>query len=227
MMKKLDSILWEEADRIGHLILNDPPANPMDVHFFEILQQIIDVKIDIDNIDALVIYGQGRHFSAGADLEDVTRDVVTDTLKYPDALCRNSRAFSFFSDMTIPVIALINGVCLGSALELVLCCHIRIAGNTALLGLPESTFDLMPGCGGTQRLVDIVGLSKAMEMIFTGSNLNAKEALEAGLVDAVFPKTNITTEATRLAKGIAENYQKHDKRQYIKKYLSGQVTKYE
>jgi enoyl-CoA hydratase/carnithine racemase len=98
-----------------------------------------------------------------------------------------------------PILAAINGTCVGGGLELALACHIRVAAAGALLGLPEIKLGLVPGFGGTQRLPRIVGVSKAVEMILTGESLPAEEALRIGLVSRVVPPHEVMAQAEALA----------------------------
>jgi enoyl-CoA hydratase/carnithine racemase len=102
-----------------------------------------------------------------------------------------------------PVIAAINGACLGGGLELALCCHIRLAAEGARLGLPEITLGIMPGFGGTQRLPRLIGRSKATELILTGDIISAHEARTLGLVSHVVPPDDLLRHAHGLARRIA------------------------
>ena len=106
-----------------------------------------------------------------------------------------------------PVIAAINGACLGGGLELALCCHIRIAAESARLGLPEITLGIMPGFGGTQRLPRILGRSKATELILTGDLISAQEAKALGLVSQVVPDADLLRQVQGLARRIASKGQ--------------------
>jgi len=109
-----------------------------------------------------------------------------------------------YEELAVPVIAAINGYCLGAALEFSLCCDMRLACDTAVFGLPEIQFGVLPDLGSTQRLPRIVGLGMAKELIFTGRRIDAAEALRVGLVDHVYPKEQLMTEARKLAEEIAK-----------------------
>ena len=106
-----------------------------------------------------------------------------------------------------PVIAAINGICLGGGLELALCCHIRLAAEGSRLGQPEINLGIMPGFGGTQRLARIIGQSKAMELILTGEPISAQEAKAIGLVSEVVPPEDLLRQAQGLARTIASKGQ--------------------
>lgn len=221
-----EKILWKVIDNIGHLILNGPPSNNMSVEFFSKLDQLINKVINKANVKSIIIYGNGRHFSSGAELDDLLLRMDHETKKnrdgriveYPKFLNLNNKTFTFFDNLSIPVIAAIRGVCIGSALELALSCHIRVCGKVSLLGLPEATFNLMPGCGGTQRLPALIGLAKSMEFILQDTNLSAEEALNLGLVDLVVPNREIIYFAVELVKHIGDDYRRENIKDYIKMF---------
>lgn len=207
------SITWKEEEGIGHLILNQPPTNMMTKSFFDELKDIVDNTIKESCIDAIVIYGSGRHFSAGADLKDLLTSIEHDTktdkkgniTRYPDFLIEHYQTFSFFEKTDIPVIAAIRGACLGSALELALFCNIRICGEGAILGLPETTFNLMPGCGGIRKLLSLAGQAKTMELILQGNTFSAEEALKFNIIDKIVNKKEVINIALDIANRISKN----------------------
>ena len=118
--------------------------------------------------------------------------------------------------MNIPVIAAIKGVCIGSALELALHCHFRLCSENTILGLPESTFGLMPGVGGIPKLMDLAGKAKTIELVLNGITFNPEDALKWNIVDAVYPKKNLMDKAIELAKLASKNYRKYNKKDYLK-----------
>jgi enoyl-CoA hydratase/carnithine racemase len=134
-------------------------------------------------------------------------------------LVDNLLSFSFFDDLDIPVIAAITGVCLGSALELALFCHCRICGSGSVLGLPESSFGLMPGCGGIQKLRAFSGLPRAMELVLSGSSFTAEEAYRWNIVDAIVPRKDTITDAIRFIKLISPGYSRARMSRMIHTYL--------
>ncbi len=198
--KKFDYYIEKE---IFNLILNDPPNNAMNSQFFRELKYINENIIEQKKIIGIIIYGKGRHFSAGADIDELLSDIKGETefeqneiKKYPDFLFENNRTFLFFKKLDIPIIAAIQGVCIGSALEFALFCDYRICTNNALFGLPESTYNLFPGCGGITNLYNIVGFHKALDIILTGKSLNAQEALELKIIHKIVDKKNLIKTAT-------------------------------
>lgn len=198
------TFIWQIDDCIGHLILNQPPANSMNKLFFDELKLLHLELIPKADLKAIIISGAGRHFSSGADLKELLQRVLSDFNEnsQPEFLLNNSSVFNFFEKLNIPVIAAIRGVCIGSALELALSCHFRFCEEGSLLGLPESTFNIMPGCGGTQLLTRLTGFSKAVELILEGRNISPEEALSLGIIDKVTPRKQVVQIATNFAKEI-------------------------
>jgi enoyl-CoA hydratase len=124
---------------------------------------------------------------------------------------RNYEAFLFFKKTEIPVISAIRGVCLGSAFELALLSHFRFCGEDAVLGLPETTFNLLPGVGGISGMVELVDKAVAMELILSGITFPAEDALKLKLVDRIIPKREVVLHAFDFAKAVMNNYHKGKK----------------
>ena len=175
----------------------------------------------------MVIYGAGRHFSSGANIDNLFESISNESVLtpegniqiYPDFLHDNIQSFTFFDSLEIPVISAIRGVCLGSALELALFSHIRICGKGSIFALPETTFNLIPGCGGIQKIIEQAGFAKGLELIIRGNNFSSSEALELHIVDAVVPKKEVIDRALSLAEHIADNYDRKNIQDYIDRYL--------
>jgi enoyl-CoA hydratase/carnithine racemase len=189
----------EWSGRIASLVLDAPPKNTTDAAFFEELARLATGTLPGLDADGLVIRGRGRHFSSGADVAELEAILAAKgAAEAAPSLVAHGRALAQIEALPFPVVAAIDGACLGSRLELALACRFRLATSAALLGLPECSFGLMPGCGGTVRLRERVGVGKAMELILTGRLLDAHEALEAGLVDAVVARESLPAAAERL-----------------------------
>ena len=215
---------WNLAEGIGFLELRQPPSNRMDRIFFDELHELTTRVIPSEMPAALIIYGSGRHFSSGADIDDLLRGVVdspemSENKGAPDFLVHNNKSFLFFYELKIPVIAAIQGVCLGSALELALFCHFRICSDNALLALPELSFNLMPGCGGTQTLPSICGHNTALQLMLEGRSMDAAEAHLLGIADRVVPKKELLPSAIALAKLLMTDYHPDKRPYYLKKYF--------
>ncbi len=178
-------------DSVAHLVLSSPPKNEMGTGLFAELSRLVE-KLGGLRVRGLVVCGQGRHFSSGADLAELRAMFARgESPEAARALLDNSNSLSALASLPYPTVAAIRGCCLGSGLELALACRFRIACRTAVLGLPEATFGFMPGCGGTMRLTKLVGYRKAIELIVSGSSLLAPDALAVGLVDAVVDKEEL------------------------------------
>lgn len=165
----------------------------------EIIDELDSVITEISedaSVKCMVIYSKGN-FAAGADIKQM-------------AECdpEGAKAFAFsgtfnkIDSMPIPTIAAIEGYALGGGLELALACDIRISADTAKMGFPEITLGIFPGAGGTVRAPRLIGMAKAMELIFTGSVLSAAEAERIGLVNKVVPEEELLTAVNKMTKRI-------------------------
>jgi enoyl-CoA hydratase len=176
---------YQTADGIAVITLNDPPAN---TYSYEMMQQldraILDARMD-ESVQVIVITGQGdKFFCAGADIQMLAN--VTPAFKYYFCLHANE-TLNRLEQTPKLVIAAINGHCVGGGLEVAMAADIRIARKGAgKLGLPEVSLGVLPGTGGTQRLVRIVGKSKAIELMATGQLFDFERGLELGILNQVF-----------------------------------------
>jgi len=181
-MQKLD---FETRDGISVITLNDPPAN---TYSYEMMQQldraILDARMD-ESVQVIVITGEGeKFFCAGADIQMLAS--VTPTYKYYFCLHANE-TLNRLEQTPKLVIAAINGHCVGGGLEVAMAADMRIARKGAgKLGLPEVSLGVLPGTGGTQRLLRIVGKSKAIELMATGQLFDFERGLELGILNQVF-----------------------------------------
>jgi len=155
-------------------------------------------------VRVIVITGSGeKAFVAGADIKEFA-DFSVEQGRLLSAL-GHKLLFDFVENMSKPVIAAVNGFALGGGLELAMSCHMRIASDNAKMGLPEVTLGVIPGYGGTQRLAQLVGKGKAMEMITSAAMITASEAQEWGLVNKVVSQADLLPTAAELAQKIAKN----------------------
>ena len=154
-----------------------------------------------DKVRVIVIRGAGKAFSAGADLTMFSEEDPTEAYLTSRMLQELTNKLETFNR---PVIAMIHGYALGGGLELALACDLRIASEDAVLGLPEVTLGLIPGSGGAKRLVRLIGLGKAKELILTGARLSAREAEELGIVNRVVPINELENETKAIALKLAE-----------------------
>lgn len=164
--------------------MNNPPMNVLSSAVLAELHAILD-KIEADvELNAVIVTGEGRAFVAGADISEMMNMDPAAAAKFAEA---GQGAFNRIQALKMPIIAAINGFALGGGTELSISCDIRIASEAAKFGQPEVGLAVIPGFGGTQRLARLIGPGKAKELIFTGDMIDAKTALEIGLVQAVVP----------------------------------------
>jgi len=194
--------LVRHENGIAHLVIDviGENVNTLKAEFTEQIQAVLaDIKADKGITGIVLCSGKEGTFVAGADINMIddcqSRDEVV-------ALSRQGqRIFAQLEQLSIPIVAAIDGSCLGGGLELAMACHARVCSDNAktALGLPEVQLGLLPGSGGTQRLPKLVGLQKALDMMLTGKQLRAKQALKAGLVDDVVPSSVLLTVAEQVA----------------------------
>ena len=203
LSKAYETLKVEREQSVLWIILNR--AHRLNAFNDVLLEELADVLDTIEkdpSVKCLVITGDGdRAFSAGA---DVTMFQKATPVKAEEFSRAGQKVFGKIEEMSKPVIAAINGFALGGGLELALACDFRVAAEHAELGSPEIGLGLIPGWGGTQRLVRIVGLSKAKEMVLLGIRLKAEEALKIGLVTKVVHYDKLRDEVRELAKKLSE-----------------------
>lgn len=217
-------INWIVESDIGFLMFNNPPGNEMTPEFYHKLEKLTLSTIPESKVKAIIIMGSGRHFSSGAELSSlfdiVAKNSCNEKAKPIDSgsnkLSQNLKTFDYFRHLKIPVIAAIRGVCVGAALELAMFCHFRICAEGAVLGLPESTYGLIPGIGGAQNMVALAGQTKAIELILKGNTCSAEQALKWNIVDIVVPKNKLKKIALNLAELSSTDYRNYLKKDYLR-----------
>ncbi|MCS7179690.1 MAG: enoyl-CoA hydratase-related protein, partial [Anaerolineae bacterium] len=184
-------IRTEIEDRIATLTIDHPPVNSFNRQVVAELEEAIDELLANDEVKAIVITGGGTNaFVAGADIPEIKNLLDNPGENYAasrEFIEKGQRLFLKIERATKPVIAAINGFCLGGGLELAMACHMRVCSDRARLGQPEINLGIIPGWGGTQRLSRIVGKGKAIELILTGDMITAQEAYRLNLVNKVVP----------------------------------------
>jgi enoyl-CoA hydratase/carnithine racemase len=190
-----DGVGFRVERGIAYLTLDAPPRNEMDLAFFAELARLRREVFPGLSVRGLIVHGAGRHFSSGADVAELKAILAAEPDRAAALLRENHASFRALEAMPFPVVAAIGGACLGAGLELALACRVRIAAPRAVFALPEVSFGLMPGCGGTVRLPRLVGAAKAVELILTGRTLLADEARAVGLVDRVVDRRDLLAAA--------------------------------
>ena len=189
-------------DRVAVLTIDHRPVNALDRQTLRELGEAVDVIGADPAVKVIVITGGGSlAFVAGADIKEVGQ--IKSPQEAQEMAALGQAVFLKIQRLTKPVIAAINGVCLGGGCELAMACHLRISGDRARFGQPEITLGIIPGWGGTQRLPRLIGKAKATEWILTGDMYTAQEALRLGLVNQVVPQDQVLKVAKDLARKIA------------------------
>ncbi len=180
------------------LTITHPPVNAMSVELLDALDEAFSRLAGDEGVRVVVLTGEGMFFSAGADLKSVMSTG-------PQALvARGREVYPRIAAFPKPLIAAVNGLCLGGGLELALCADIRLCAESAKFGQPEINLGIIPGWGGTQRLPAAIGAQRAAELIYSGRQMRAKEAAEAGLVLRAYPDDELRDQVRNLARGLAE-----------------------
>ncbi len=188
----------EKQERVGHIILDRPPANSYDKAFLDDLSAAIDEARFDGEVRAIVVRSASeRFFSAGA---DVKMFASTDPQYQFAFVIHANEILSKFERTPKVVVAAINGHCLGGGLEIALCCDVRVAAEgTYNIGLPEVTLGVLPGTGGTQRLPRLIGRQKAFDLMMLGAPVQPAQAKELGIVDDVVPADTLLSTAQEWA----------------------------
>lgn len=203
MTEKVVQVIKSE-DGVAVITLNRlEAANALSLQMlYELHEAIYDIKFD-RQIRCVIVTGAGdKAFCAGADLKERAGMNMTQVRKTV-ALIRGN--INDLEQLPQPVIAAVNGVAFGGGTELALACDIRVAAETAKFGLTETSLGIIPGAGGTQRLPRLIGKGRAKELIFTARRIDAKEALDIGLVEYVTPAEGALTKAMEIARQIVRN----------------------
>ena len=192
------NLIPEIKEHILYVTINREKAlNALNKGTLTELADVIAFANKTDEVRAVIITGAGeKAFVAGADI----KEFADYNGKQGEELAKRGQdqVFDAIENATKPFIAAINGFALGGGLELAMACHMRIAAENAKLGLPEVTLGLIPGYGGTQRLTQLVGKGKAIEMITTANMVTAADALQFGLVNYVVPQANLIAKAEEI-----------------------------
>ncbi|WP_284650929.1 enoyl-CoA hydratase/isomerase family protein [Flavobacterium terrisoli] len=200
-----ENILVAIDNGIGQITINRPAklnalnkATIQELHdAFEQLESNTDVRV-------IIITGEGeKAFVAGADIAEFANFSIEEGAQL--AAQGQELLFDFVEKLKTPVIAAVNGFALGGGLELAMSCHFRIASDNAKMGLPEVSLGVIPGYGGTQRLPQLIGKGRAMEMIMTAGMISAEEAFRAGLVNHVVPQAELLDFTKGIATKIMRN----------------------
>ncbi|MFE3253132.1 enoyl-CoA hydratase/isomerase family protein [Streptomyces sp. NPDC059209] len=196
----MSSVNLEVSGGVGTIRLDRPPMNALNIAIQDRLLELAAEAGRRDDVRAVILYGGEKVFAAGADIKEM-RDMDHAAMVVRSRALQES--FTAVARIPKPVVAAVTGYALGGGCELALCADYRIAADNAKLGQPEILLGLIPGAGGTQRLARLIGPSKAKDLIFTGRQVKAPEALALGLVDRVVPAEEVYEQAHAWAASLA------------------------
>lgn len=200
-----ENILVNQTNSLATVTINRPKKlNALNKATIEELHEAFDALNNDTSVKVIMVTGSGeKAFVAGADISEFADFSVDEG----QMLARKGQEilFDFIENLSTPVIAAVNGFALGGGLELAMACHFRIASDNAKMGLPETSLGVIPGYGGTQRLPQLIGKGRAMELIMTAGMITADEAKEAGLVNHVTAQEDLLGFAEKIASKIMRN----------------------
>jgi enoyl-CoA hydratase len=202
---KFNNIIINSEAPLGWVTINRPDKlNALNRATIDELHTAFKT-LDADrDIRVIILTGMGeKAFVAGADISEFAHYNQKEGTAL--ATAGQEKLFNFLENLGKPIIAAVNGYALGGGLELAMACHIRVASHNARLGLPEVSLGVIPGYGGTQRLPQLVGKGRALEMIMTGGMIESEKALEYGLVNHVTPLEELLPYVRKMAEKIANN----------------------
>jgi len=197
----MENLKIEHSDGVVTISISRPEAlNALNLKTLSELITVLQQTYQHDDYRGLIITGDGdKAFVAGADIKELSALTRDQALAFAQ---NGQRLFKLIEDCPKPVIAAVNGYALGGGCELAMACHIRIASDDAKFGQPEVNLGIIPGYGGTQRLTQLVGRGKALELMMTGDMISATEAKTIGLVNHVVPKEELMSTAGKMMERI-------------------------
>ncbi|WP_188206355.1 enoyl-CoA hydratase [Alkalibacillus aidingensis] len=197
----MNHLKWTKEDSIAQVVIDSPPANALSSGILQDLSTVLD-EVEADkSIKLIILKGEGKFFSAGADIKEFTSFQKADD--YEQLAKKGQNLFDRIEQFHIPVMASIHGAALGGGLELAMSCHVRVATKDTKLGLPELNLGIIPGFAGSQRLPRYVGLPKAYEMILSGEAITGEEAAHYGLVNHAVEESELEMKTLQLGKKFA------------------------
>ena len=200
-----ENILITTENNIATITINRPTKlNALNGMTISDLHKAIKTLGKNNEIRVIILTGSGeKAFVAGADISEFANFSIEEGMQL--AAEGQAKLFDYIENLKTPVIAAINGFALGGGLELAMACHFRVATESAKMGLPEVSLGLIPGYGGTQRLPQLIGKGRAMEMIMTAGMITAEDAYRIGLVNHVVPQAELLKFCVGIAQKIIKN----------------------
>ncbi|MBL6670341.1 MAG: enoyl-CoA hydratase/isomerase family protein [Flavobacteriaceae bacterium] len=201
----MENVQLTVADGIATLVIDRPKQlNALNKQTLSEINEAFESMRENDAVKVVVMTGSGeKAFVAGADIKEFADFSGVEGSEL--AKTGHLTVFNVIEEFSKPVIAAINGFALGGGLELAMAAHVRIASDNARMGLPETSLGVIPGYGGTQRLPQLIGKGRALEMIFSAKMIDASTALNYGLVNAVVPQEALQATAEKMAQDFMKN----------------------
>ncbi|AKG04173.1 MULTISPECIES: enoyl-CoA hydratase [Salimicrobium] len=195
----MDTLTYEIKGQVAEITIESPPANALSSTILADLNEILNELDAEKSLKAVILKGEGKFFSAGADIKEFTEfQGGKENMSF-----KGQAVFDRIEQFHAPFIAAIHGAALGGGLELALSCHMRFVTKKAKLGLPELGLGIIPGFGGTQRLPRYVGDAKAYEMILTAEPVSGEEAVKIGLANGAVEEEELLDHVRKVAASIA------------------------
>lgn len=198
----MEYLKWSTENRIATITIAKGPANALSSQVLKELALVLNELEQDESVRVILIHGEGRFFSAGADIKEFT--TIENGEQFSDLARLGQNLFERMENFEKPIIAAIHGAALGGGLELAMACHFRLVTETAKLGLPELSLGLIPGFAGSQRLPRYVGTALAAEMLLTSKPITGIEAVQAGLANHAYPDEALLENAYKIAGQIAK-----------------------
>lgn len=200
-----ENILISIEEKVATITINRPTKlNALNKATISDLSNAVKLLEESEDVRVIVLTGSGeKAFVAGADISEFANYTVVEGAQLASE--GQESLFDFIENLKKPVIAAVNGFALGGGLELAMACHFRVASDNAKMGLPEVTLGLIPGYGGTQRLPQLIGKGRAMEMIMTAAMITAEEAKEYGLINHIVSQAELLSFTNAIAHKIIKN----------------------
>lgn len=198
----MEFLSWKIDEGVAIATISRPPANALSRQLIQEVNELLTAVEHDDSVRVIVLHGEGKFFSAGADIKEFTS--VTSGSEFAQLAKNGQIVFERLETFPKPIIAAIHGAALGGGLELAMGCHIRFVTEKAKLGLPELSLGIIPGFAGTQRLPRYVGMAKAAEMMFTSEPISGTEAVQWGLANKAFADEDLLLSTIAFAKKVAK-----------------------
>ena len=195
-----NNLIYTIKHRVNIISINRPEKlNALNIETFSEIDHAVKSSISNPDVRLIIITGVGdKAFVAGADIKEFVNFTMEEGFQLSES--GHKILTETIENCPKPIIAAINGYALGGGLELAMACHIRVASENAKMGLPEVSLGLIPGYGGTQRLAQLVGKGKALELITTAQMINSNQALEYGLINHLVSQENLIAKCFEISK---------------------------